>query len=148
MRPIRLALMALAAQIPLFGLAAPEARAQKRSGAEQQEQRPSQAPTPIGGRYRVEGRNADGSTYSGLAEISGTAGGNCTIRWAIVDTPASQGFCMRQGEVFAAAYRLNNQLGLTVYRVDRAGVLDGTWSIAGQERVGRERLVPMRQNQE
>lgn len=147
MRPIRLVLMAFAAQITVLGFAASEAQAQKRSGGEQQEQR-SQAPTPIGGRYRVEGRNADGSTYSGLAEISGTAGGNCTIRWAIVDTPASQGFCMRQGEVFAAAYRLNNQLGLTVYRVDRAGVLDGTWSIAGQERVGRERLVPVRENRQ
>ncbi|MCZ0735831.1 hypothetical protein [Phreatobacter sp. AB_2022a] len=144
MRPIRLVLMALAAQFALLGIAVPDAHAQKRSGAERQEQR-APAPPPIGGRYRVEGRNADGSTYSGVAEISGTAGGNCVIRWAIVDTPASQGFCMRQGEVFAAAYRLNNQLGLTVYRVDRGGVLDGTWSIAGQERVGRERLVPMRQ---
>ncbi|QCK88260.1 hypothetical protein E8L99_22110 [Phreatobacter aquaticus] len=98
----------------------------------------------IGGRYQVQGQNANGSTYQGVAEISGTAGGNCAIRWSITNTPPTQGFCMRQGNVFSAAYRMGNAIGLVVYRLADGGALEGTWSIAGQEGVGKERLVPAR----
>ena len=98
----------------------------------------------VGGRYQVQGENANGGNYSGVAEISGTAGGNCAIRWALVNTPPSQGFCMRQGDVVAAAYRLGNALGLVIYRLGEKGVLEGTWSVAGTEGVGEERLTPIR----
>lgn len=96
----------------------------------------------IGGRYQVQGENANGSRYQGVAEIAGTAGGNCAIRWTITNTPPTQGFCMRQGDVLAAAYRLGNAIGLVVYRLNENGSLDGTWTIAGQEGVGKERLIP------
>ncbi len=96
------------------------------------------------GRYQVIGDNANGTGYRGVAEISGTAGGNCAIRWAIANTPPTQGFCMRQGNVLSAAYRLGNAIGLVVYRLNDDGSLDGTWTIAGQEGVGKERLVPQR----
>ena len=96
------------------------------------------------GSYQVQGDNANGSTYRGVAEISGTAGGNCAIRWQIQNTPPTQGFCMRQGNVLSAAYRLGNAIGLVVYRIDDDGSLNGTWTIAGQEGVGKERLVPQR----
>ncbi|MCA0319564.1 MAG: hypothetical protein LCH88_16015 [Proteobacteria bacterium] len=98
----------------------------------------------ITGRYQVIGDNGNGTGYRGVAEISGTAGGNCAIRWAIVNTPPTQGFCMRQGNVLSAAYRLGNSIGLVVYRLNDDGTLDGTWTIAGQEGVGKERLVPQR----
>lgn len=98
----------------------------------------------VGGRYQVQGQNANGSTYSGAAEISGTAGGNCAIRWALRNTPPSQGFCMRQGDVLSAAYKLGDAIGLVVYRLGPNGVLEGTWSIAGTEGVGKERLTPIR----
>lgn len=98
----------------------------------------------ITGRYQVIGDNGNGTGYRGVAEISGTAGGNCAIRWAIVNTPPTQGFCMRQGNVLSAAYRLGNAIGLVVYRLNDDGTLDGTWTIAGQEGVGKERLVPQR----
>jgi hypothetical protein len=49
---------------------------------------------------------------------------------------------MRQGEVLGAAYVLGKSIGLVIYRVDGDGVLDGTWSIAGEEGVGQERLTP------
>jgi hypothetical protein len=97
----------------------------------------------ITGRYQVIGDNGDGSRYSGVAVISGTAGGNCGIRWAITNTPPTQGFCMRQGNVLSAAYKLGESVGLVVYRITDNGVLEGTWTIAGQEGVGRERLIPM-----
>lgn len=98
----------------------------------------------ITGRYQVIGDNANGTGYRGVAEITGTAGGNCGIRWAIANTPPTQGFCMRQGNVLSAAYRLGNAIGLVVYRIGNDGVLNGTWTVAGQEGVGRERLVPLR----
>ncbi|QCI63286.1 hypothetical protein [Phreatobacter stygius] len=98
----------------------------------------------IAGRYQVQGENANGSGYSGTAEISGTAGGRCAIRWALVNTPPSQGFCMRQGDVLAVAYQLGNSAGLVVYRLGDNGVLDGTWTITGTEGVGKERLTPIR----
>ena len=98
----------------------------------------------ITGRYQVIGDNANGTGYRGMAEISGTVGGNCAIRWTIANTPATQGFCMRQGNVLSAAYRFGNAIGLIVYRLNDDGTLDGTWTVAGQEGVGRERLVPQR----
>ena len=96
------------------------------------------------GRYNVIGDNGNGTGYRGVAVISGTAGGNCGIRWAIVNTPPTQGFCMRQGNVLSAAYKLGESVGLVVYRINDDGTLDGTWTIAGQEGVGKERLVPAR----
>lgn len=102
------------------------------------------AAQPLTGRYQVIGDNGDGSRYSGVAVISGTAGGNCGIRWTIANTPPTEGFCMRQGNVLSAAYKLGESVGLVVYRINDDGTLDGTWTIAGQEGVGKERLVPAR----
>lgn len=96
------------------------------------------------GRYEVAGQNPSGSTYSGIATIRGTSGGRCEIRWTLRNTPPSEGFCMRQGDVIAAGYRLGATIGLVVYRLGPDGVLNGTWSIAGQEGVGQERLTPAR----
>jgi hypothetical protein len=96
------------------------------------------------GTYQVIGDNGNGTGYRGVAAISGTAGGNCAIRWQIPNTPPTQGFCMRQGNVLSAAYRLGDSIGLVVYRLNDDGSLDGTWTIAGKEGVGKERLVPQR----
>ncbi|MFN8828316.1 MAG: hypothetical protein ACK50Q_12245 [Labrys sp. (in: a-proteobacteria)] len=96
----------------------------------------------IGGTYSVEGKNPNGSTYTGTARIEGTEGGNCSITWTIGNGQSSEAFCMRQGEVLGAAYVLGKSIGLVIYRVDGDGVLDGTWSIAGEEGVGQERLTP------
>jgi hypothetical protein len=99
----------------------------------------------IGGRYAVEGQNPGGrGTYRGTAEISGTRGGNCQIRWALENTPPSSGFCLRQDNVLAVSYRLRNSLGLVIYQLQPDGSLDGVWSISGEEGLGRERLVPRR----
>jgi hypothetical protein len=100
----------------------------------------------IGGRYAVEGSNPGSSagSYRGFATVRGTSGGQCEIKWELQNTPASDGFCMRQGDVFVAAYRLGSKIGLVTYRLQDNGVLDGTWSIAGQTGVGKERLTPLR----
>lgn len=94
------------------------------------------------GNYTVAGKNPDGSSYNGTATIAGTAGGVCGITWTIGSGQSSQAFCMRQGEVLGAAYVIGNSIGLVIYRLGADGVLDGTWSIAGQEGIGEERLTP------
>jgi hypothetical protein len=96
----------------------------------------------IAGTYTVTGKNPDGSDYSGVATIGGTAGGNCGITWTIGDGQTSQAFCMRQDDVLGAAYVIGESIGLVVYRLNAEGGLDGTWSIAGQEGVGEEHLTP------
>ena len=96
----------------------------------------------IGGNYTVEGKNPDGSTYTGTATIEGTTGGNCAINWNIGSGQASQAFCMRQNNVFSGAYILGDAIGIVIYQLGKDGELDGTWSIAGKEGVGFERLTP------
>jgi hypothetical protein len=96
----------------------------------------------IGGNYTVEGKNPDGSTYSGTATIEGTTGGNCAINWSIGNGQASQAFCMRQNNVLSGAYILGDAIGIVVYQLGNGGELEGTWSIAGKEGVGVERLTP------
>ncbi len=96
----------------------------------------------IAGTYSVTGKNPDGSEYSGVVTIAGSAGGVCGITWTIGDGQASQAFCMRQDEVVGAAYTLGDKIGLVVYRINAEGGLDGTWSIAGEEGVGEEHLTP------
>lgn len=96
----------------------------------------------IAGTYNVTGKNPDGSDYSGVATIAGTAGGVCGITWTIGEGQSSQAFCMRQDDVVGAAYTLGDKIGLVVYRINAEGGLDGTWSIAGEEGVGEEHLTP------
>lgn len=96
----------------------------------------------IAGTYTVTGKNPDGSEYSGVATIGGTAGGNCGITWTIGNGQTSEAFCMRQDEVVGAAYTLGNSIGLVIYRINAQGGLDGTWSIAGREGVREEHLLP------
>jgi hypothetical protein len=95
------------------------------------------------GKYNVEGKNLDGSAYSGTAEITATSETTCRIHWETGGT-TSDGICMRNGNAFAAGYVLNEAVGLVVYRMMDDGSLDGIWTIADQEGVGEEVLTPIK----
>ena len=41
-------------------------------------------------------------------------------------------------------YRPGNAIGIVCSRINEDGTLYGTWTLAGQEGVGKERLVPLR----
>jgi hypothetical protein len=97
----------------------------------------------IGGVYRVEGTNPNGSRYGGQAQIRLTSDTTCEIAWTTGST-TSRGICMRNGDSFAAGYVLGNSTGLVIYRILPDGVLDGLWTIAGQNGNGTERLIPIR----
>ena len=97
----------------------------------------------LGGTYRASGKNFDGSSYSGTAEIIVTSDTTCRITWKI-GSDTWRGICMRSGSVFAASYRLDNLLGLAIYEIKANGTLEGSWTIAENSGVGAETLIPMR----
>jgi hypothetical protein len=97
----------------------------------------------LGGTYRASGRNFDGSSYSGTAEIIVTSDTTCRISWKIA-SDVWRGICMRSGSVFAASYRLGNAVGLVVYEITPSGALEGTWTIAEKSGVGSETLTPVK----
>jgi hypothetical protein len=97
----------------------------------------------VGGRYQVVGKNFDGSSYSGQAEITVTSNNTCRIVWVTGGT-TSRGICMRNGIAFSAGYVLNGKVGLVIYEIKGDGTLEGLWTLADQNGVGGERLVPMR----
>jgi hypothetical protein len=94
------------------------------------------------GKYEVEGKNLDGSAYSGTAEIVATSEVTCRIAWQTGST-TSQGICMRNGNSFAAGYVLGESVGLVVYEMKPDGSLVGVWTIADQDGVGEETLTPI-----
>lgn len=103
---------------------------------------PAQAQN-LGGRYQVIGKNFNGSPYSGTAQVTITSNTTCRIVWATGST-TSNGICMRHTNVLSAAYVLNGKAGLVIYEIKSDGSLEGLWTMADQNGVGTERLVPMR----
>jgi hypothetical protein len=95
----------------------------------------------VGGNYRVQGKNFDGSPYSGTAQIVTTSEVTCNIAWKTGST-TSKGICMRNTSSFTAAYQLGNSVGLIIYDIMKDGTLSGVWTIAGKDGVGTEILTP------
>ena len=95
----------------------------------------------VGGAYTVEGKNFDGSPYRGTATISFQNDVSCTIEW-VSGSNTSTGICMKNGNMFAAAYEQQGVFGILSYQILENGVLDGAWTVAGQEGYGVEMLTP------
>jgi len=95
----------------------------------------------VGGTYNVLGKNVDGSEYKGTATIEVTTENTCRITWT-TGSSSSSGICMRNGAAFAAAYVLNDKVGLIVYEMKDDGSMVGLWTIADQAGVGSEVLTP------
>jgi hypothetical protein len=95
----------------------------------------------IGSSYTSAGTNLDGSEYTGTVEITLTSETTCTIHW-VTGSTESDGICSRNGDAFAAAYVLQDAIGLIVYKVKEDGTLDGLWTIAAKEGNGTEVLTP------
>jgi hypothetical protein len=99
----------------------------------------AQAQTVHEGTYDVAGTNLDGSKYSGTARIVLTSETTCAMEWKTGET-TSNGICMLQDNAFAAAYVLGEAVGLVIYEVMPGGVLNGSWTISGQDGSGTETL--------
>ena len=96
----------------------------------------------VGGRYRVEGTNPNGSHYRGAATITPSSDTTCRIRWQV--GAASVGICMRVGKTLAAAYSLGGKVGLVLYAIQPDGALKGVWTVADQPGAGTETLIPIK----
>ena len=95
----------------------------------------------VGGKYTVKGTNFDGSPYSGTATITRSSNSTCRIEWKTGGSTSS-GFCMLAGEALAAAYKLNESVGLVLYELQDDGSLKGIWTIADKSGAGTEVLTP------
>ena len=95
----------------------------------------------VGGNYTVEGKNFDGSPYTGTATITFQNDISCTIEW-VSGPNTSEGICMKNGNLFAAAYQQQGYFGILSYQILEDGRLDGAWTVAGQEGYGVEMLTP------
>lgn len=102
---------------------------------------PVHAQTVNAGTYNVEGTNLDGSAYSGTATITLTSETTCAIEWN-TGAVTSNGICMLHDNAFAAAYVLEDAVGLIVYEVKADGSLEGAWTISGKDGSGSETLTP------
>jgi|SRR5580704_3821498 hypothetical protein len=94
----------------------------------------------VGGTYSVSGTNADGSSYTGSAEIT-LNGSDCSISWQTGGS-SSAGTCLLTGNAFGAAYQLGDSPGLAVYQLQPDGTLKGQWTTIGSSGVGSETLSP------
>jgi len=96
----------------------------------------------VGGNYKANGTNFDGSPYSGTASISITSNTTCEITW-VTGSTTSSGFCMRNQDAFAAGYVMGDStIGLVIYKIMPDGTLNGIWTIAGKNGAGTEVLTP------
>src|SRR5579872_6362690 len=102
---------------------------------------PSAFAQNVGGDYQVAGTNFDGSAYSGTATITPSSNSTCRVEWKTGST-TSTGFCMLAGDALAAAYKLNDSVGLVLYKLQGDGSLNGIWTIADKPGAGTEVLTP------
>ncbi|HVC50561.1 MAG TPA: hypothetical protein VND87_00920 [Stellaceae bacterium] len=96
----------------------------------------------VGGKYRVDGTNFDGSPYHGTATITRSSNTTCRIHWDTGGT-SSSGFCMLAKGSLAAAYKLGKDVGLVLYELGPDGTLKGYWTIADKSGAGTETLTPL-----
>jgi len=91
------------------------------------------------GLFSVEGRNADGTTYTGTLETARQRDGAWQVTWRVgPDTIRGIGFL--QGDLLAVAYAVNNQPGIVVFRILSDGRLDGPWTMG--DGIGQEVATP------
>src|SRR5258708_12521295 len=95
---------------------------------------------PVRGTYSASGTNADGSSYTGTAEIT-LNGPACSISWQTGGS-SSTGTCLLTGTAFGASYQLGDTPGLAVYQLQPDGTLIGQWTTTGAPAVGSAPLPP------
>ena len=91
--------------------------------------------------YDEVGTNPNGSKYTGTATIQILSDTTFAIQWTVSNSTFS-GFGMRMDDSLAATYTINGQPRLMIYKVGAGGVLNGLWSIRGQNGSGTDRLTP------
>jgi hypothetical protein len=90
------------------------------------------------GRYDVDGKSPDGSTYSGVATIEPT-GQTFVVTW-LIGKDKFVGTAVGNDEFFAVAYRSGSSTGVAVYGREGNDWI-GVWTFTGGRQAGVERLT-------
>ncbi len=92
--------------------------------------------------YAVEGKNPNGSEYSGSVQIDVISDTTFRIVWRVGNT-TYRGFGMRVEDLLAASYEGGGIKGVVLYAYDHdSKELNGRWTLAGQDGTGSETLTP------
>ena len=94
----------------------------------------------LSGQYTVK-RTFDGWSSEGTAEIRMTSNTTCEVSW-VMPGFVSGGICVLDGNALAAAYELEDVVGLVIYRVQDDGTLNGVSIVAGQLGWATDVLTP------
>jgi hypothetical protein len=98
-------------------------------------------PLKLHAHYDATGTNPNGSSYAGSATIRVVSEATFAIHW-VIGGSTYDGFGMRNGDALAATYTISGRPGLVLYKVGDNGVLEGLWSVRGDNESGTERLTP------
>ena len=85
----------------------------------------------LGGEYRANGTNFDGSPYSGTASINITSDTTCAITWT-TGQHELQRLCAAQPGCVRSGYVMGDSIGLVIYKMMPDGSLNGIWTIAAR----------------
>ncbi len=85
----------------------------------------------ITGHYTVRGVDRDGQKYTGELTIT-RQGDVYAVVWTIGQMQF-EGVGILEGEVLAVTWDAGGLPGLVVYRVTQPGVLEGRWTVLGEE---------------
>jgi hypothetical protein len=95
-------------------------------------------PPGLSGTYKiVQGKNPDGSSYTGSVKIA-KQGDVYQLAWSIPGTSYA-GIGILKGKVLSVGWGQGNPPGVVAYSVERAK-LDGVWATPSDKGLGKERL--------
>jgi hypothetical protein len=83
----------------------------------------------LAGTYACEGKNPDGSPYSGVVDIAKLED-TFLVRWRLADQQPVVGVGLLSGDVLSVSY-FGGSPSIVVYTVTGDGRLDGKWTAGG-----------------
>jgi uncharacterized protein (TIGR03067 family) len=106
--------------------------------------RPAGEGVDIRGRYRSDSLGLDGKKVTTHAEIQ-KHGDAYLVRWTVSEGVAYVGTGIRQGNTFSVAWANRGGAGISVYKIEKGGILRGVFTeLGGVGVIGQETLTPSR----
>ena len=93
------------------------------------------------GTYLVQGRDAAGQGYEGMAQLQATGPRTWQVTWRVAGETAS-GVGLQVGDALVVGYSAGREQGVVIYGQDANGSLTGIWTQGTEGGVGAETLIP------
>jgi hypothetical protein len=104
----------------------------------------AEVPAELAGKYRCEGEDFSGDTYSGEVTIT-KHGDTYLIEWDVTFKKAGRskyvGVGLLTDTILSASWEGQDKAGVMVYKVDKSGDLAGRWTIRGNKETRAEKLT-------